>query len=83
MLPHSHHSLHLSLVRQRFELMNLYLSWLHQQNHRVGCSLSYGTHEARMILDFSPLCEGGPWPLVPGGSRIALQGDLKNLASLC
>ena len=83
MLPHSHHSLHFSFVGQRLKLMDLYLSRLHQQHHRVGGGLCYGTHEAGVVLDLSPLCEGGPRPLVPRGSRIALQGDLENFECLC
>lgn len=82
MLPHGHHSLYFSLVWQRLELMDLYLRRLHQEYHRVGSGLRHGTHEAWVVLDLSPLCEGGPRSLVPGGSRIALQGDLKNLVGL-
>jgi hypothetical protein len=62
--------------------VNLYLVWLHKEHHGVGCGLGHGTHEAWVVLDLSPLGEGGPWPLVPGGSRIALQGDLENFVGL-
>lgn len=62
--------------------MNLYLCRFHQKHHRVGRGLCYGTHEARVILDLGPLGEGGPRPLVPRGSRIALQGDLENFVRL-
>ena len=83
MLPHGNHSLHLSFVGQWLEFVDLYLCRLHQENHRVGRGLGYSTHEAWVVLDFSPLGEGGPWPLVTRGSRIALQGDLENFVGLC
>ena len=82
MLPHGHHSLNFSLVGQWLKLMNLYLGGLHQEDNGIGRRLCHGTYEAWVVLDLRPLGEGGPRPLVPGGSRIALQGDLKNFVGL-
>ena len=83
MLSHSHHSLDLGLVGQWLQLMDLDLRRLNKQDHWVRRGLSNSAHEAGMVLHFSPLGQGSPWPFVAGGSGIVLEGDLENFVCLC